>query len=572
MAALLAGWLGMMAMGVALPAIALPSPAIGSHPGITADERPSTAIGRGDAIAPSSSPASGDAAPPQSSPPQSPRPQFTVSTVSEIYESIPILAQVSGPVTSVSDLLPDVSPDHWAFPALKQLVERHGCISGYGDFLLRGDQALSRYEFAAAVKLCLTQLELSLEEATQQGLTEDDLAVARRLQEEFRAELSALDQDVSTLEAQVQALEEEQFSSTAVLGGEVIFGLAGAAAGRTPGDGDREVTFSHLTRLQLVSSFTGRDRLRLQLSASNFGGLSAPNSLGTDMARLSFQSDSNNDIRLDLLDYRIAAFNDRVVFTLRPVGFDLSSVLTANSGFFDSGRGSISRFGEASPVFKLGALDVGGGFDWLVSDTVRFQAAYGVGDGNDPEFGILGGDRSAAGAQLLIKPSPRLLAGLAYINGYSETGRLDTFTGSLNADLSGDRIEPAQIHAVSGTLQWRVSPKLTLGAWGAWFWTDYLESDAHATTNTYLVSAAFSDPFGREGDLLAVLIGQPPRLYEGSGVPTDDDIGLHIEAFYRFTINDNLSITPGIFVLTAPEHDADNDAIVIGTVRTTFRF
>ncbi|MEM1427441.1 MAG: iron uptake porin, partial [Cyanobacteria bacterium P01_H01_bin.130] len=297
-----------------------------------------------------------------------------------------------------------------------------------------------------------------------------------------------------------------------------------------------------------------------------------PTSLGTDMARLSFQSDSDNEFRLDLLDYRIAAFNDRVVFTIRPVGFDLSSVLTANSGFFDSGRGSISRFGEASPVFKLGALDVGGGFDWLVSDTVRFQAAYGVGDGEDPEFGIFGGDRSAAGAQILIKPSPRILAGLAYINSYSETGRLDTFTGSLNADLSGDRIEPAQIHAVSGTLQWRVSSRLTLGAWGAWFWTDFLESDANATTNTYLFSAAFSDPFGREGDLLALLIGQPPRLYEGRGVNTDDDVGLHIEVFYRLSISDNISITPGLFILTAPEHDADNDAIVVGTVRTTFRF
>ena len=46
----------------------------------------------------------------------------------------------------------------------------------------------------------------------------------------------------------------------------------------------------------------------------------------------------------------------------------------------------------------------------------------------------------------------------------------------------------------------------------------------------------------------------------------------HIEAFYRFSISDNISITPGLFILTAPEHDADNDAIVVGTVRTTFRF
>ncbi|MEM6501603.1 MAG: iron uptake porin [Cyanobacteria bacterium P01_C01_bin.89] len=486
-------------------------------------------------------------------------------------DDVPVLAQLDGPVTSVSDLT-DVDPTHWAFSALRSLVERYGCISGYGDRTFRGDQSLSRYEFAAALNACLDQIGAQIEAAVQDGVDNGDLATVRRLQQEFQQELADLDRQVGDLEQRVETLENQQFSTTAVLGGEVIFGLTGAAAGDTPGDGDREVTFSHLTRMQIVSSFTGRDRLRLQWSMGNGQGLSGSNSLGTDMARLSFQGNSDNEMRLDLLDYRFAAFGDRVVFTVRPVGFDLSSVLTANSGFFDSGRGSISRFGEASPVFKLGALDVGGGFDWLVSDTVRFQAAYGVGDGDDPEFGILGGDRSAAGAQILVKPTPTILAGLAYINGYSDTGRLDTFTGSLNADLSGDRLEPAQIHAVSGTVQWRVSPRLTLGAWGAWFWTNYLENDARATTNTYLFSAAFSDPFNREGDLLAFLIGQPPRLYDGDGVDTDDDVGLHIEAFYRFSVNDNISITPGVFVLTAPEHDSDNDAIVVGTLRTTFRF
>ena len=531
---LLTGGAGLLVSGLGTPAIAQSSSTIP------------------DAIAPSSSPA-----------------QPTVPN--DIYDSIPVLAQVTGSVTSVSDLV-DISPTHWAYQALRQLAERHGCLSTDGDGFFRGDHALTRYEFVAALSLCLETLGDTLDNIGQDGLPESELATIRRLQEEFKTELATLDREIGDLEQRVEALQNQQFSTTAVLGGEVIFGLTGAAAGDTPGDGDREITVSHLTRMQIVSSFTGRDRLRLQWSTSNFSGLSSPNSLGTDMARLSFQSDSDNEIRLDLLEYRVAAFSDRVVFTVRPVGFDLSSVLTANSGFFDSGRGSISRFGEASPVFKLGALDVGGGFDWLVSDTVRFQAAYGVGDGSDPDFGLLGGDRSAAGAQILIKPSPQLLAGLAYINSYSDTGRLDTFTGSLNADLSGDRIEPAQIHAVSGTLQWRVSPRLTLGAWGAWFWTDYLDSDARATTNTYLVSAAFSDPFGREGDLLAFLIGQPPRLYDGRGVSTDDDVGLHIEAFYRFSLGDRLSITPGIFVLTAPEHDADNDAIVIGTVRTTFRF
>ncbi|WAK74720.1 hypothetical protein AP9108_33355 [Arthrospira sp. PCC 9108] len=58
-----------------------------------------------------------------------------------------------------------------------------------------------------------------------------------------------------------------------------------------------------------------------------------------DMALLSYQTDSNNQLFLDYLEYRFPAFNNRVVFTVRPVGFSLSNVLTANSPFFDSGRG-----------------------------------------------------------------------------------------------------------------------------------------------------------------------------------------------------------------------------------------
>ena len=57
-------------------------------------------------------------------------------------------------VTSVSQLS-DVRPTDWAFPALQSLVERYGCIAGYPDRTFRGNQATSRYEFAAGLNACL---------------------------------------------------------------------------------------------------------------------------------------------------------------------------------------------------------------------------------------------------------------------------------------------------------------------------------------------------------------------------------------------------------------------------------
>lgn len=477
-------------------------------------------------------------------------------------------------IPSVSELS-DVEPDDWAYQALRSLVERYGCLAGYPDGTFRGNRSLTRYEFAAGLNACLDRV---LELASSGADREEILRVFRPLEEEFAAELATLRGRVDDLEARTAKLESQQFSPTAILGGEAIFALTTGTGGSPPGDGDANPTFTHLTRLGLVSSLTGRDRLRLELSSGNFAsrGLSNPEAFNTDMALLSYQSDTDNQVRLDKLEYRFAALGDRVVFTVRPVGFSLSSVLTANSPYFDAGRGSLSRFAEASPLFKIGSLDAGAGFDWLVSDAVRLQVAYGTRNGNNPELGrgITGSDHSALGVQLLLKPAPTVLTGITYVNAYAENGRLDTFSGSFRADTASFLDAPAQINAVGGTLQWRMTSDLTFGTWGGWTFTDAIDSDGYATTNTYLFSLGYSDPFDRDGDLLAFLVGQPPKLVSGTDLRLgkDPDTSLHFELFYRFGVTDNISITPGVFWITNPEHDRDNEDIFIGAIRTTFRF
>jgi hypothetical protein len=76
-----------------------------------------------------------------------------------------------------------------------------------------------------------------------------------------------------------------------------------------------------------------------------------------------------------------------------------------------------------------------------------------------------------------------------------------------------------------------------------------------------------------------LIVGMEPRLTQATpalanalGRRRDPDVGLHIEAFYRITVNDHLDITPGIVWLTAPDHNATNDPIVLGVLRSTFRF
>ncbi|MBW4661869.1 MAG: carbohydrate porin [Drouetiella hepatica Uher 2000/2452] len=47
---------------------------------------------------------------------------------------------------------------------------------------------------------------------------------------------------------------------------------------------------------------------------------------------------------------------------------------------------------------------------------------------------------------------------------------------------------------------------------------------------------------------------------------------LNIQTSYRFQINDYISITPELLVITNPEHDCNHDTLYIGTIRATFMF
>lgn len=179
----------------------------------------------------------------------------------------------------------------------------------------------------------------------------------------------------------------------------------------------------------------------------------------------------------------------------------------------------------------------------------------------------------ALGLQGLFKPTDKLTAGLAYVYGFSEDGTLATFTGSHNADTSGGFNEPATLHALNTTLRWQFYPKLTFGTWLGAAYTDSRASDAKALSTTFLFSLGLSEPFGRKGDLAAIMIGQPPRLLAGLDiVRTDDGFGMHYEAFYHFNINDHLSITPGFFYVTEPGHISDNNNFVVASVRAAFSF
>ncbi|MCA6612651.1 MAG: carbohydrate porin, partial [Pseudanabaena sp. M158S2SP1A06QC] len=115
-------------------------------------------------------------------------------------------------VTSVSQLS-DVRPTDWAFTALQSLIERYGCIAGYPDRTFRGNQATSRYEFAAGLNACLDKINEIISAGLADKVGKEDLATLQKLQEEFAAELATLRGRVDALDAKTAKLEAQQFST-----------------------------------------------------------------------------------------------------------------------------------------------------------------------------------------------------------------------------------------------------------------------------------------------------------------------------------------------------------------------
>ena len=242
-------------------------------------------------------------------------------------------------LTNVRELK-DVSPNDWAYEALRSLVDRYGCVSGYPNGTYGGDRVLTRYEFAAGLNSCLNQIERLIAETD--SVSVEDISTIERLSEDFAIELENINSRVDNLENTTAELEDNQFSTTSKLFGEVITALAGVATGNNP-DGEeipRTVTFSNRVRLDFAASFTGQDQLWVDLEASN-----TPARFDYFEGALSFELDTENDVGVGWLAYYFP-IGERTQVTLLGVNgtfYDFADTVTVFDG--NGGSGAVSYCG-----------------------------------------------------------------------------------------------------------------------------------------------------------------------------------------------------------------------------------
>ncbi len=605
------------------------------------------------------------------SPETSVQPEPTISPTPTLKQTAPVgvsqlLASPNpkqmGQVTSVSQLS-DVQPTDWAFQALQSLVEKYGCIAGYPDGTFRGNRSATRYELAAALNACLDVI-------SDRFATKEDLAAVRKLQEEFAAELATLRGRVDGLEARTAQLEAIQFSTTTKLSGEAIVGFEVAGGGSTTewksnfnnivnADNDLGTTLRSLgasavpftqpnpivvyrTRLNFVTSFTGKDSLITGIQAYGFQGAAAggnsmqnalfpgtilnsgssnlgfaPQFAGVDPSNLS--SFGSNTVQLYKLLY-VFPINKQFTGFAFPKA-EVTDAFPQIIPWASEGQGAISRFAGVNPVARLSGgtsgvgLASGAGFIWNPNSKINLTALYGsvaaniaTGDlttGNPLGSGFLPFNQDGsfiAAFQLTFKPTKSFDAALnfAYANhninilgtGLASSGLLGSLGaggGDIFALPGQDLGQRVQVTGVGGTFTYRITPKIAFSAYGAGIFVGNIGGgnalvggapvnvSSNATYTSFMGGIYFQDAFA-QGNTAAFIVGQPLYL-EGASVDVQNIPGIfnkarpfHVEAYYRFKISDNISITPGAFVIFNPESNSENRTTAVGLIRTTFTF
>jgi Carbohydrate-selective porin, OprB family len=497
----------------------------------------------------------------------------------------------------------EIKPTDWAYRTLQALGSKYSCSNTPTD-----GKTLSREEFATSLNSCVQSIEQLVARRkprkykkkryvpapsmvtpppaapevvppppeptpVEPEVTQQDLDRLKSLVQSFSSELQAVDGRVRDLDDKVAKLKDQSFSTTTKLVGEAIFAVTGLAGG--PNSATRNTIFSDRVRLNFRSSFSGKDLLLVRLQSRNSISFAGTPS-GTNMTRLGFEGNDNNNTTLQRLQYQLPLAPTTKVF-IETVGSEFNdNYYTFNPEHQAAGLGAVTRFGRFNPVYRLSGEGAGIGVDHKFSPNLGLVLSYAVPSGvNDPSAGNgLFNGSNVLFSQLTLKPSDDVSLGLIYARAYNANGLLvsgNNGSSFANSPFGGAPTS-ANHYSVLGSVN--LSPTLVLSAWGG-----LTQANREATGGgsadiwNYAGTLAIKD-FGSKGSTLGFVVGMQPRLASNSGVSgrVDRDTSLHFETFYKYKVSDNLYITPGLLLLTNPEHNAGNPTEYLGTIRTTFVF
>jgi hypothetical protein len=451
---------------------------------------------------------------------------------------------------------------------------------------------MTRYEFAAGLNACMDRVNELIAAATSDLVKKEDLETLRKLQEEFAAELATLRGRVDALEAKTATLEKQQFSTTTKLAGEAIF----AVSSEFNRDGNNAV-FQDRVRLTLNTSFTGKDLLVTRLAAGNATRFDTSSTTvnGTALASgpeglqtFNFGNTGGNRVNVDWLAY-YGNVNDKLKFYIPAFGglhYDYAPTANPALDSGDSGSTTLSVFGQRNPIYSIGG-GAGAGVNYALGGGLNISGGYLSNTAANPANGngLFNGDNSILGQVSYAPENSPFQVALTYVSAYRKGGSifdgggdLNSSVGTLFANRSINALSSAaRVNAYGASASYKLSPQLVLNGFFTYANANFIDDGRGAQDIwTYGLGIALPD-FGQKGNLLGFVVGAEPYapgsvIATATGNVRAKSVPLHIEGFYKYQVNDHISITPGLIWVINPGQVSDNDDAVIGTLRTTFTF
>jgi hypothetical protein len=506
---------------------------------------------------------------------------------------------------------------------------------------------MTRYEAAALLNACLDRIT----EVT------DEL---KRLMKEFERELAVLRGRVDGLEARVGELEATQFSTTTKLRGQTTFVLGANSFGgtqypnpvsvHTPGRapygismnpnqigtsnlpavgapasqyGDEigtsqynrrdfgATTFNYDVRLNLDTSFTGKDLLRTTLRGGNFWGSDNAYANGLTTLEVAVNEPTTpNVVEINRLFYNF------------PVGKDFSVTAGARVRMDDAGMIGMwpsvypadtildfFTFAGAPGTYNTNGLGSGAGITWnnvLGAKGWTLSTNYVAVDGNvgNPNQGgiMTQGSNSTSVTQL------GYTGGKAPLVGGSAWGIAAAYTYSQNLEIaSGTPL--AMAYSVDGFREGSSSNNFGLsGYWvpentgwipsvsAGWGISTFIQAEkpvpntSAPQANSWYIGMQWPDTFVKGNDL-GMAVGQAPFITRNGGGNHSKNWGTQgnldsnymWEWWYKFQVSDNITVTPALYYInnyggqvgrvnySNGSYTASNN-VFGGLVKTTFKF
>ncbi len=460
-----------------------------------------------------------------------------VSSYSDSVESVKSLSQFS-----------DVYPTDWAYQALSNMLDRHGCPA------VTGNGAMTRYEAAALLNKCLGKVA--------QVNTEE-----RRLVNEFSAELAVIKGRLDGVEANAGGMHHSGMGHVGHGARTMIMGKTAFVVGGAEDDGNvsRAVTFNYDTKLAIKTSFNGKDLLKTVVRTGNFNNADTFGMMGP--VRLETAFNSSNALNLHRAYYQFPVgnnFNATVGPRLRQD--DLLGVWP--SAYPNDSILNIFTYAGANAAYSK-EMGAGAGVTYA-KDNLSASLLW-VGDEASTSDAASGGIGTEAGSDDITAQLAWVGEGFTLAAAYtvSDGGRDDSAAAS-NDDfeawgLSGvyefDSDKGILPSSISAGFGWKtVDKEDDDGADGIQNNSDDVED-----TQTWSVGLLW-DGVGGEGNSLGIAMGTAEGHRDDSGY--DDPMAYEI--FYSMAVTDSITVTPALFIV---EKDGEaNDDYTGGVVKTTFSF